>query len=63
MTSGGSAMQAITAVRSHGASVAAVLSVVDREEGGTERLSRWPFIALFRKQDIFGEIASERSGA
>ena len=54
MTSGGSAMQAITAVRSHGASVAAVLSVVDREEGARALIEAEgiPVLALFTGQEL-----------
>ena len=38
ITSGGSALQAIEAVAAEGGSVAGVLAVVDREQGGRERL-------------------------
>lgn len=38
ITTGGSALRAIDAVTSAGASVAGVLSLVDREEGGRERI-------------------------
>lgn len=38
ITTGGSALKAINAVRSAGARVIGVLSVVDREEGGRERI-------------------------
>ncbi len=38
ITSGGSALKAIDAVRSAGATVIGVLSLVDREEGGRERI-------------------------
>lgn len=36
MTSGNSALQAVLAVEDHGCSVSAVLTLVDREEGGRE---------------------------
>ncbi|RMH19684.1 MAG: orotate phosphoribosyltransferase [Gemmatimonadetes bacterium] len=39
VTSGGSALQAIEAVRAHGCSVLGVLALVDRDEGGRERLA------------------------
>ena len=60
MTSGGSAMQAITAVRSHGASVAAVLSVVDREEGARALIEKEgiPVLALFTGHELL-EAAQE----
>ena len=38
ITSGGSALQAIEAVTAEGGSVAGVLAVVDREQGGREKL-------------------------
>jgi orotate phosphoribosyltransferase len=38
LTSGGSALEAVSAVRDHGAEVLAVLTLVDREAGGRERL-------------------------
>jgi orotate phosphoribosyltransferase len=38
MTSGGSALKAIAAVEEHGCTVAGVLTLVDREEGGRARL-------------------------
>jgi orotate phosphoribosyltransferase len=38
MTSGGSALDAVRAVQEHGATVVGVLTLVDREEGGTDRI-------------------------
>lgn len=38
ITSGGSALRAVEAVRNAGATVAGVISLVDRQEGGRERL-------------------------
>lgn len=38
ITTGGSALKAVEAIRSAGASVVGVLSLVDREEGGRERI-------------------------
>ena len=38
ITSGGSALKAISAIKSAGAAVMGVLSLVDREEGGRERI-------------------------
>lgn len=38
ITTGGSALKAVDAVKSAGASVVGVLSLVDREEGGRERI-------------------------
>ena len=60
MTSGGSAMQAITAVRAHGASVVAVLTVVDREEGAGAVIEAEgvPVFALFTGRELL-EAAQE----
>lgn len=54
MTTGGSALQAIEAVRAHGASVAAVLTVVDREEGAKAALAalKIPVLALFTGREL-----------
>ena len=54
MTTGGSALQAIEAVRAHGAQVAAVLTVVDREEGGQAALAGQgvPLLALFSAREL-----------
>ncbi len=60
MTTGGSALQAIEAVRAHGATVAAVLTVVDREEGARTVLvaEKIPVIALFSGRELL-EAARE----
>jgi orotate phosphoribosyltransferase len=49
-TTGGSAMQAVNAVRESGAEVLLVLSIVDREEGATDFYKQQgiPFASLFR---------------
>jgi len=52
VTTGGSTLRAIEAAEEAGFRIVAVLCIVDREEGGTERLSRWPFYPLFRKAEI-----------
>ncbi|WP_439815128.1 orotate phosphoribosyltransferase [Zavarzinia sp. CC-PAN008] len=53
-TTGGSAMQAVEAVRASGGIVALVLSVVDREEGAAEFYAEQgiPFDALFRASEF-----------
>jgi orotate phosphoribosyltransferase len=53
-TTGGSAMQAVEAVRSAGANVLLVLSIVDREEGAAEfyATNSIPFGALFRVSEF-----------
>ena len=54
MTTGGSALQAIQAVRDHGATVTAVLTVVDREEGAEAKLAAEgiPVLALFTGREL-----------
>jgi orotate phosphoribosyltransferase len=61
VTTGGSTLRAIEAVLALGCRVVAVLCLVDREEGGRELLSRWPFLPLFRRSEIFDEPAPEPS--
>lgn len=53
-TTGGSALQAIEAVEEVGATVLAVLTVVDREEGAKERLAEagYPFLTLFTASEL-----------
>ena len=51
MTTGGSALEAIAAVRAHGASVVAVLTIVDREEGAAAAIDL-PILALFTGREL-----------
>ena len=53
VTTAGSTLQAIEAAREAGLEVVAVVCLVDREEGGTERLAPWPFHPIFRRSEIF----------
>jgi orotate phosphoribosyltransferase len=53
VTTGGSTLAAIEAAEAAGHTIVAVVCIVDREEGGTEKLSRWPFFPIFRKSEIF----------
>ena len=55
-TTGGSALKAIAAVEEVGATVLAVLTVVDREEGAREKLAEagYPFVALFPASELLG---------
>jgi orotate phosphoribosyltransferase len=55
VTTGGSTLRAIEAAEAEGHTVVAVLCLVDREEGGAERLAHWPFFPLFRRQEVFCE--------
>ena len=54
LTSGGSALKAIEAVREHGVSIAGVLCLVDREEGARERLGELglPLVAAFTGSEL-----------
>jgi orotate phosphoribosyltransferase len=54
VTTGGSTLQAIEAAEAAGHTVVAILCLVDREQGGAEKLSRWPFHPLFRRSEVFG---------
>lgn len=62
MTTGGSALKAIEAVEAHGATVVAVLTVVDREEGGRARLEEagYPLISVFTGLEL--RAAAEATG-
>ncbi len=53
-TTGGSALQAIAVVEEAGATVLAVLTVVDREEGAKEKLAEagYRFITLFAASEL-----------
>jgi len=53
VTTGGSTLKAIEAAEAAGHEVVAVLCIVDREQGGAEALSRWPFFPLFTRSEIF----------
>jgi orotate phosphoribosyltransferase len=54
ITSGGSALQAIEAVEAEGGTVAGVLAVVDRQQGGRERIESrgYPVAALVTVSDL-----------
>jgi orotate phosphoribosyltransferase len=54
LTSGGSALEAVAAVREHGAEVLAVLTLVDREAGGRERILQagCPLLTLFTVSEL-----------
>jgi orotate phosphoribosyltransferase len=55
ITTGGSALKAIAALRAAGGTVAGVLALVDREEGGRERIEEEagvPVISLTRASEI-----------
>lgn len=52
-TTGASALQAIEAAESVGAKVIKVISVVDREEGAADALSKYDFDPIFKKAGLF----------
>lgn len=54
ITSGGSALQAVTAVTAAGGRVAGVLALVDREEGGRRRIedAGYAVVTLFTAADL-----------
>ena len=58
ITTGGSALRAVDAVRSAGGTVAGVLALVDREEGGRDALvsAGLPVVALARASDIMARL-------
>ena len=59
ITTGGSALRAVDAVRAAGGTVAGVLALVDREEGGRDALvsAGLPVVALARASDIVARLS------
>jgi orotate phosphoribosyltransferase len=62
LTTGASALAAVEAVREHGASVIGVLALVDRGEGGGDRIAAegLPVLAIFSGAEL---LAATRAGA
>ena len=60
ITTGGSALRAVEAIRAAGGDVVGVLALVDREEGGREALESagLPVLALARAAEIVSRLAS-----
>ena len=58
VTTGGSTLAAIEAAEAAGLEVVAVVCLVDREEGGSDKLSRWPFHPIFVRSEVFVEPPS-----
>ena len=58
ITTGGSALRAVEAIRAAGGTVVGVLAVVDREEGGREAIegAGLPVVALARATDIVARM-------
>jgi orotate phosphoribosyltransferase len=63
ITTGGSTLQAIEAIKDAGGRVAFVLVLVDREEGGREAIEKHghKVVALFTRSDLMGANAGSRS--
>lgn len=59
VTTGGSSLQAVKRVEEEGLKVIAVLAVVDREEGGGEKIQQagYHFQAIFTKKDIVATLS------
>jgi orotate phosphoribosyltransferase len=59
-TSGGSTIQALDAVRSAGFEVVAVMSLVDREQGGSEKLrQQYQYLSIFTAREILEGVISD----
>jgi orotate phosphoribosyltransferase len=60
ITTGGSALRAVDAIRSAGGTVGGVLALVDREEGGRDALESagLSVVALARASDIVARLSS-----
>lgn len=65
VTSGASAIRAIEAVREHGATIAGVICLVDREEGGQAKLDALgiPLLAAFTGAELLASAKEARGGA
>jgi orotate phosphoribosyltransferase len=57
MTTGGSALKAIEALEEFGATIVGVLTLVDREEGGREKLETagYPLLSVFTGRELLAE--------
>jgi len=64
ITTGGSALRAVEAIRAAGGEVVGVLALVDREEGGREALegAGLPVIALARAAEIVSHLVTSDAG-
>ena len=65
VTSGASALRAIDAVREHGATIVGVICLVDREEGGREKLDELgiPLLAAFTGPELLAVAKEAAAGA
>jgi orotate phosphoribosyltransferase len=63
-TSGGSTMQTLDAVAAAGFEIVAVMSLVDREQGGSEKLrQRYRYFPIFTAKEILEGVISEAEQA
>ncbi len=64
VTSGASAIRAIEAVREHGATIVGVVCLVDREEGGREKLDELgvPLVAAFTGPELLAVARAAEAG-
>jgi orotate phosphoribosyltransferase len=58
MTSGASALEAVHAVESHGNQIAAILTLVDREEGGRQRVedAGYALLSVFTARELLAAV-------
>lgn len=57
ITSGGSSLKAIQVMRDHGLEVKGVVAVLDREEGGAEKIkAECPFVALTTLKELLSDV-------
>ena len=52
VTTGGSTLEAISAVEDAGARVGAIVAIIDREEGGSEALKKYRYFSLFTSKNL-----------
>ena len=63
-TTGGSTLDAIAAAKREGCEVIAVISLVDREEGGSETLrAKYNYRSVFTARELLAEPAGSARGA
>ena len=55
VTSGGSILKGINEVETQGGKIQAVMAVIDRDEGGREKIEAagYPFLSIFKKTDLY----------
>lgn len=63
VTTGGSALKAIERLKAHGCKILKVLALVDRQEGGGEKIEAagYPLESLFTLDDLLARASASRS--